>query len=76
MPKFISRCNNQVLCIKPKRVQIIDGISQIVEGEHIRFENGEYETNDKKEIEYLRKHRFFGTSIFEDKKAEAPAAAQ
>jgi len=60
--------------MKPKRTQIIDGIVQPVDGQHIRFENGQYATEDKKEIEYIRKHRLFGNAIFEDKKQEAPAA--
>lgn len=67
MAKFISRCANQVLCMRPKRVQIIDGIAQTVEGQHIRFENGEVQTEDKQEIMFIRKHRLFGSGIFEEK---------
>ncbi|MFD7521436.1 hypothetical protein [Paenibacillus chitinolyticus] len=74
MAKFISRCSNQVLCIKPARVQNHDGIIFPVPGEHIRFNAGEYETEDEKEIEFLRKHRLFGSSIFEDKLDEKKAA--
>lgn len=71
MAKFISKCSNQVLCMKPQRPQIIDGIVIPVPGEHIRFENGEYETSDKKEIEFITKHRLFGSQIFEDKRGAA-----
>lgn len=67
MAKFISKCANQVLCMKPKRLQVIDGIAQTVEGQHIRFNNGEVQTDDKQEIAFIRKHRLFGTSIFEEK---------
>ena len=65
MAKFLSKCPNQVLCVKPNRVQIADGIAMPVTGEHIRFNNGEFETEDKKEIEFLRKHRLFGFEITE-----------
>lgn len=71
MAKFIARCQNQVLCMKPNRVQIIDGITVPVPGQHIRFENGEVETTDKEEIAFIRKHRLFGGQIFEDKKTAA-----
>mgnify|MGYP001260819923 CR=1 FL=1 len=81
MAKFQSRCPNQVLCIKPARNSVVDGIVVPVPGEHIRFENGEYVTNDKDKIAFLRKHRFFGTSIVEvttaeAKKAEPPVPAE
>jgi hypothetical protein len=59
--------------MKPKRVQIIDGIAQTVEGQHIRFNNGEAETDDKQEIAFVRKHRLFGSSIFEEKAPEQVA---
>lgn len=73
MAKFISKCQNQVLCMKPKRHQVLDGITQVVEGQHIRFENGEFETANKDEITYIRKHRLFGNQIFEEKPAEEAA---
>lgn len=79
MAKFISRCSNQVLTMKPQRTQIIDGIVLPVPGEHIRFENGEYTTNDKKEIEFLKKHRLNGSAFFEDQvqgQTQQPAAAE
>jgi hypothetical protein len=65
MAKFISKCANQVLTMKPQRNQILDGIVFPVQGEHIRFNNGEYETEDKKEIEFIKKHRLFGSQIAE-----------
>jgi hypothetical protein len=73
--KFVSRCPNQVLCMKPARQQIIEGMAIPVPGEHIRFENGEFVTSDPKEIKYIREHRFFGNVIIEDKKAASEAEA-
>ena len=72
MTKFISKCPNQVLTIRPKRTQIIDGIAQPVPGEHIRFVNGEVVIDEstkegKKQAEFIRNHRFFGNRIFEEK---------
>lgn len=76
MAKYQSRCPNQVLCIKPARNSIIDGIVVPVPGEHIRFENGEYATDDKKKIEYLQSHRLFGSAIVRvDDPPKKPVAA-
>lgn len=63
--KFVAKCHNQVLGMKPKHVQIIDGIPYPVEGKHIRFDHFEYTTDDPKEIEFLRNHKLFGHKITE-----------
>lgn len=70
MAKFIARCENQVLTMKPQRTQVLDGIVQPVPGQHIRFESGVYETKDKAEIEFIKNHRLFGNQIFLDGKNE------
>lgn len=75
--KYRSRCANQVLCVKPARNSIIDGIVVPVPGEHIRFENGEFSTDDKKKAEFIENHRLFGNAIVrvdEPKKAAAAAS--
>jgi hypothetical protein len=74
MAMFQSRCPNQVLCMKPARNSIIDGIVVPVPGEHIRFENGEYESSDKDKIAYLKRHPLFGTAIIEVKARDKVAA--
>lgn len=61
--KFVSKYENHVLCVKPNRVAIQDGIAMQVPGEHIRFNKFEYETTDKKEIAYLKKHSLYGVAI-------------
>jgi hypothetical protein len=77
MAKYQSRCPNQVLCMKPASVQIVNGIPYPVPGEHIRFENGEFETDDKAKIAFLEKHRLYGTSIVKvDEPKKAAAATQ
>lgn len=63
--KFIAKCHNQVLTMKPKRNQIVDGMVIVIEGEHIRFDRFEYITEDPREIEFIRNHRFFGLEITE-----------
>lgn len=68
MAKFLSKCHNQILTMKPQRNQVLEGIVMPVPGEHIRFNGGEYETTDKKEIEFIRNHRLFGSQIVEDKR--------
>lgn len=65
MARFLSKCPNQVLCMVPNRIQIVDGITVPVAGRHIRFDHGEYETSDRKEINFIRAHRLFGVAITE-----------
>lgn len=72
MAKFLSKCKNQVLCIRPNRVQIVEGIPVPVPGEHIRFDRGEYNTDDKKEIAFLRKHPLLNVSITEAEEPKIP----
>ena len=75
MAKYQSKCPNQVLCIKPARSSIIDGIVVPVPGEHVRFENGEYVTTDKKRIDFIEGHRLFGSAIVRvDEPKKEPAA--
>lgn len=69
--KFLCKVSNQVLCIKPKRTQIIDNIPYPIDGEHVRFVNGEFETEDKKVIQFIKKHQFFGNSITEIEEVKA-----
>lgn len=63
--KFVAKCHNQVLTMKPKRNQIVDGMVMVVEGEHIRFDRHEYATSDQREINYLRNHILYGNAITE-----------
>lgn len=65
MAKFSSRCANQVLCMVQARNSIVEGILVPVPGQHIRFENGEYTTTVKKEVDFIKGHRLFGSSIVE-----------
>jgi hypothetical protein len=65
VPKFISKYENHVLCVKPNRVAVQDGIAMQVPGEHIRFNKFEFETTDKKEIAFLKKHALYGVAITE-----------
>lgn len=63
--KFIAKCHNQILTMKPKRNQIQDGMVMVIEGEHIRFDRFEYATEDPKEINFIRNHKLFGHKITE-----------
>ena len=81
--KYVSKCNNLVLTIKPNRNQVMDGIVITVPGEHVRFNNHEYETSDKQIIVWLKNHTLLGTAFTEttgteqvakEKSLKAPAA--
>ena len=63
--KFIAKCKNQVLCMKPNRVQVVDGIPVPTPGEHVRFNNGEFETEDKRVIKFIKDHKLFNVDITE-----------
>lgn len=81
MAKFVSKCDNLVLCVRPAHVQIVNGYVNPVQGEHVRFENGLYETDSrstkgKEHDEFIRGHRLFGSQIFEDKKASSEKSAE
>lgn len=65
MSRFLSKSSNLVLCMKPADKSRVDGVVYNQPGEHIRFNNGEYETNDKKEIEFIRNHRLIDSMITE-----------
>lgn len=73
MAKFVSQSENQVLCMKPSRNTVQDGIVIQLPGEHIRFYNGEYETTNKAELEFIRKHWLFGSKITEVPDEKKPA---
>ena len=55
--EFISKYREHIVCMEPA--------SKDKKGRRIEFHNGRYQTTDKKEIEFLRKHREFGISITE-----------
>lgn len=61
--RYISKCKNLVLCMKPNRVKIAEGMTETVPGEHVRFSGHEYETDDKKIIDWLGKHRLKDTAF-------------
>lgn len=61
--KYISKCHNLVLTMKPHRMQLVEGIAYPVPGEHARFSSNEFETDDKKIIEWMSKHRLNGTAF-------------
>lgn len=72
--KFLSKCPNQILTMVPNRKLVQDGVVIPVSGKRIGFTNGEFETKDKKEIEFIRSHRLFGfviTEVGEQKDIEA-----
>ena len=71
MAKFISKCANQVLTVIPNRKQIQDGIIIPVQGKHVRFDRGEYTTENKQEINFIRQHALYGVSITEAEETKA-----
>lgn len=70
MVKFISKYNNYQVLVKPTYMEVKNGIPILNRGEKIVFENGEYVTEDKKTIDFLRKHKANGIDFIEVKLEE------
>ena len=67
MIKFISPYKGLQLTMKPASKSLIDGRIYADTGRHIVFKNGEFGTDNKEEIEYIRNHKRFNVNIFEIK---------
>lgn len=74
---FMTRYPNQKLTMSPPR-SIKDGMHvQIIPGRFIQFQDEMFKTSDPEEIEFLRKHRFYGHRIREiDPRSIAIAAGK
>ncbi|HWR54905.1 MAG TPA: hypothetical protein VN462_00235 [Negativicutes bacterium] len=66
MANFRSKFPNLCLMMKAEMTQVINGNILRTPGEYLRFENGQYSTQVKKEIDFIRNHSEFGQTIFED----------
>jgi hypothetical protein len=73
--KYQSWCPNQILGMVPNRQSIVDGIVLPVPGKRIQFENGQYETNDEKEIEFIESNWLYGSKIVKVTAVKAKAGA-
>lgn len=61
--KFMSKCENQILCMQPTTQQVTNGYVLTVPGKHIRFSNGEFDAETQEEIEFIKNHALYGTKI-------------
>lgn len=79
MVEFASRYNTLTLTMSPPRKEYRGNERVFIPGRVIKFENGVYRTNDPEEIEFLRNHRWYGSSklieVTEGDKAAANVAA-
>jgi len=73
--KYQSWCPNQVLGMIPNRVTIVEGLPIPTPGKRIAFENGEYETDDETEIEFIESHELYGSKIVKTTTVKAGKAA-
>ena len=62
---FISKIKNMRVCVIPDIVEVHSGHVMPKKGKQIDFENYKYETNDKEEISFLKKHAGFGIDWYE-----------
>ncbi len=76
MAKFISKYNNYQVLVKPTFMEVKNGIPILNRGEKIVFENYEFVTEDKKVIDFLRKHKAKGFDFIEVKLEERGKQAE
>jgi len=63
--KFLSRWKEHRIVIKPAYYREVDSKAILVQGKAIQFHDNEFITEDQEEIDFLKKHREFGTIIHE-----------
>lgn len=63
--KFISKCPNLTILIEPYVINVVNNIPQHVRGKKVEFVTNEFVTDDKKIIDFLRKHKGFGVDFTE-----------
>ena len=74
--RFFSKSKNYKILVTPTTLDVKNNIPILTNGKKIEFQNGEYVTEDRKEIEFLRKHKAFGIDFVEDKTPTEDGAAQ
>lgn len=70
MVKFISKCKNLTILVKPYVINMINNVPQHEHSKVIKFNNGEFTTNNKEEVAFLRKHPGNGIDFVEVKQEE------
>ena len=64
--RFFSKAKNYQILVRPYIIKVENGMPQHIRGEKIEFNNGEFVTDQKQTIDFLRKHRAFGIDFVED----------
>jgi hypothetical protein len=64
--RFYSKAQNYQILVRPYIVEVNNGIPMHKRGEKIEFMNGEFVTDSKKVIEFLRNHKAYGVDFVED----------
>ncbi len=67
MAKYITRVKNYKMIMVPSARTIEQGRPIIHYGKSIQFENGEYTTKNKAEIDFLKNHSDNGRLFYEEK---------
>ena len=70
MPKFVCTYKDLTIVMEPGSRTLVDNRLIAKRGRHIEFKNGEYKTEDPKEIEFIKSHRLFGRQVFEHEEKE------
>jgi hypothetical protein len=65
--KFTSKYKNLRIVVKPTRITKEGNVSSLVNGKCIEFKDYQFETTERELVDFLRKHRLYGTVVIEEK---------
>ena len=64
------------MVVKPTFTTVVNGFPTVTQGKRVEFKDGTLETNDKEDIKFLRTHKNFNNTFFEDKEEIAEPKAK
>lgn len=65
--RFFTRIDNYQILVRPTSYEVKNNVTLLIHGETILFEDGEFVTDNKKTVEFLRAHKRYGLDFQEDK---------
>lgn len=77
MANFYTRAIREMTMVMiPTTTTLVNGFPVVTQGKRLKFEDGVFTTKDKDEIKFLRNHKNFNNTFFEDKEETAKPIAK
>jgi hypothetical protein len=54
------------MVMRPTYTTMVNGFPAVTQGKRLEFKEGEFITSDKDEVDYLRNHKNYNSTFFED----------